>query len=163
MRKLIFIVGMLLSGCTFYTQNNLDLTVLKNGKPVPNYDVELRLPRTYGQPSTSPDFNSREMISLGKFSTDNAGKLNFPLNLAVGINPYYAKPMFFISSSDIKQCELLLWYLEKEKFFVPLKFKNGNIVGGIKYLDDVTGNFTYTETGWDVSATIHRSDRICEE
>lgn len=163
MKKIIFIAGMFLSGCTFYSQNNLDLIVLKDGKPLPDYKLELNFPRNYGQERMSPYYNSREIVNLGNFSTDQAGQIHLPLNFAIGINPHYAKPMFIIGSSDIKQCQLLLWYMEKEKFFVPLKFKNGDIVGQIKYIEDVTGDFIYTGKGWDVSATINRTDRICEE
>lgn len=163
MKKIILIAGMFLSGCTFFTQNNLDLTVMKNDKPAQNYNVALRIPVTYGQHPMSPYFNSREMFPLGEYSTDKDGKLHFPFNAAIGIPPKKAKPMFLISSSDINQCELLLWYLEDKKFFVPLKFKNGDISGPLKYTEDVTGDFTYNGNGWDVSATIHRIDRICEE
>lgn len=161
--KKIFIVVMFLSGCTFYSQNNLDLTVMKNGKPLPKYNVELSLPMSYGQQRMSSSFDSREIVNLGNYSTNQSGQLHFPLNLGIGIPPRYAKPMFFIKSSEIKQCQLVLWYMENEEFFIPLKFKNGNIVGGIKHLDDVTGSFTYTGRGWDISATINRTDRICEE
>lgn len=136
---------------------------MKNGKPLPNYNVELSFPRTYGQERMSPHFNSREIVNIGSFSTNQTGQLHFPFNLGIGIHPRYAKPMFLIKSSDIKQCQLLLWYMEKEEFFIPLKFKDGNIVGGIKYLDDVSGSFNYTGKGWDVTATINRTDRICEE
>ncbi len=164
MKKFVPIaIGMLLSGCTFFTQNNLDLTVLKNNKPASDYEIGLRVPVTYGQHPMSPYFNSREMFTLGTFYTDAEGKLRFPFNAAIGIPPRKAKPMFLISSSDIKQCELLLWYLEEKEYFVSLKFENGDIVGPIKYQEDVTGDFKYNGNGWDITATINRIDRICTE
>ena len=150
----------LLSGCSFYAQNRLDLTILANEKPAQDYEVELWFPKSYGADRMNPNFNSREILPLGTFYTDKNGNLQFPLNLITDVRP--RKPMFFISSADITQCQLMLWYMEKEKFFIPMKYKNGEI-SGIKYLDDVTGDFQKTKNGWNVTATIHRMDRICQE
>jgi hypothetical protein len=72
--------------------------------------------------------------------------------------------MLFIKSKDIKDCDLVLWYLEDKDFFIPIKYKGEyESITRIKYLDDVTGNFTKTDYGWDITATILRLDRICKE
>jgi hypothetical protein len=177
MKKISLLSIILLSGCiapgSKIAKNNLDLTVMKNNKPVPNYDLEVKLPKWYGQGKWDPDFNSKEFIS-NTFKTDKSGKIIVPMNIAhhmdflfVGIPVPISsirKPMLFIKSKDIKDCDLVLWYLEDKDFFIPMKYKGEyESITGIKYLDDVVGSFRKTDDGWDINATIRRFDRICED
>ena len=164
----------LLSGCmapgSRIAKNNLDLTVMKNGKPAVGYELDVKLPKWYGQGALDPDFDSKEFFSK-KWKTDRDGRINIPIDAVHHIDfllvpipisvTKIKKPMLFIKLKDLKSCDLVLWYLEDEKFFIAMKYANGNI-DGIKYPDDVSGSFTKTEKGWDIKATIHRIDRICE-
>jgi hypothetical protein len=80
---LLFFIAFL-SGCiapgSKLVKNNLELTVMKNDKPAPGYDLEIKLPKWYDQGKWDPDFNSKEFISH-TFNTDKSGKIIVPVNM----------------------------------------------------------------------------------
>ncbi|MDR3208834.1 MAG: hypothetical protein LBT45_03220 [Rickettsiales bacterium] len=165
---------LLLSACiapgSKIAKNNLELAVMKGGGPAAGYEVEVKLPKWYGQGRFDSDFGSKDFIS-NKFKTDTGGKIKIPVDAVHHVDFLFIgfpfaiteirKPMLFIESEDIRDCNLILWYLEDKDFFVPLNYKNEEI-NPLKYPDDVTGSFNKTDDGWDIKAVIRRVDRICE-
>lgn len=140
----------------------LDLTVLKDGKPLQNYEITIKqLKESAIMASSTSDMTEDEILwTLGVFKTDDNGNINVKHSFFTHNNKLTGKPMFFISSKDINSCHIVPWYLEKEKFFIPMRFKDGEITGAIKNLDDMTGNFEF-KNGWKVNATIHNMSNIC--
>jgi hypothetical protein len=162
-----------LGGCaapgSMMVENNLYLSITVDDKPLQNYEVTVKRPRWYGQHPMDKDFNSREFVSAD-FKTDSNGQIYIHdtaihhitvwLIPPIPVQTKIQKPMYFINFKDMQSCDLVLWYLEDKDYFVPLIYQNGHI-GNMEFSEDVTGSFTKTKKGWDISATINRIDRIC--
>ena len=159
---LLLFFAFILNACTYMVNHELDLTVLKDGKPLQNYEVTIkRLEESAIMSSSTSGMTDDEILwTLGAFKTDANGNINVKHSYFTDNRKLTGKPMFFISSKDINSCYIVPWYIEKKNFFVPMIFKDGKIADAIKNPDDMTGNFEF-KGGWKVNATIHNMSNIC--
>lgn len=156
----------ILSGCTIVAKYNMDLTILQDGSPKRDYDVLIKMPASSAAAPISPHFNSREIFTVGKYKTDKNGQINVDVQFwTKSRQRHIRKPMFMISSANIKNCLIVPWYMEKERFFIALQFDEsiGEFVGAVPDLNSVTGNFERVAGGgWRVTATIHNLNGLCD-
>lgn len=166
----VFMCAALSGACSVLATNRLDLTVLNSETALPeqNHPIRVRLPKWYGNPSVPSDDRNVSFYELD-LKTDENGRVQSNISLWYAYGGLWEqmkgvkKPMFFVNTPETgDKCSLILWYLEDEKAFVPLKFENGEIKP-LEHIEDVTGDFSRhaDERGWDVQAVIRKPNRIC--